>query len=172
VSTRDRRKTLSLRTTAISMADILTHTSLPRKTKIVCTMGPASNTKEGLEKLLDAGMNTARFNFSHGKHADHQQVNLITAGLTIDQVPGCVLLVCTLSSMCCQSPIFYPSLYVLTWTACCNLHECVLAGGAVLWLLPSASTSGVFLGAEALWPVGFCKCKCTLLKVLLLGILS
>jgi pyruvate kinase len=45
-----------------------------RKVKVVCTMGPASWSEDGLGKLLDAGMNVARFNFSHGTHAAHQEV--------------------------------------------------------------------------------------------------
>jgi len=44
-----------------------------RKTKIVCTIGPASETKEVLSGLCKAGMNVARLNFSHGTHADHQK---------------------------------------------------------------------------------------------------
>ncbi|XP_010680471.2 pyruvate kinase, cytosolic isozyme-like [Beta vulgaris subsp. vulgaris] len=44
-----------------------------RKTKIVCTLGPASRSIELLEQLLRAGMNVARFNFSHGSHAYHQE---------------------------------------------------------------------------------------------------
>lgn len=42
-----------------------------RKTKIVCTIGPASESPERLEQLIDAGMNVARLNFSHGDHDEH-----------------------------------------------------------------------------------------------------
>ncbi|KAK8317644.1 hypothetical protein V6Z11_A13G120000 [Gossypium hirsutum] len=53
------------------------------KTKIVCTLGPASRSVEMIERLLKAGMNVARFNLSHGSHAYHQQTldNLRTAML-------------------------------------------------------------------------------------------
>lgn len=42
-----------------------------KKTKIVCTIGPASESLETLENLINAGMNVARLNFSHGDHDEH-----------------------------------------------------------------------------------------------------
>ncbi|PNY09213.1 pyruvate kinase [Trifolium pratense] len=45
-----------------------------RKTKIVCTIGPSTNTKEMIWKLAEAGMNVARLNMSHGDHASHKKV--------------------------------------------------------------------------------------------------
>ena len=42
-----------------------------RKTKIVCTIGPASETEEVITGLCRAGMNVARMNFSHNEHSDH-----------------------------------------------------------------------------------------------------
>jgi pyruvate kinase len=47
---------------------------LVRKTKVVCTLGPACWSEEGLAALLDAGCNVGRLNFSHGDHPGHQEV--------------------------------------------------------------------------------------------------
>ena len=46
----------------------------PHKTKIVCTIGPASDKPEVMEKMLRAGMNIARLNFSHGSFDSHREV--------------------------------------------------------------------------------------------------
>ena len=43
-----------------------------RKTKIICTLGPASESEETIKELMLAGMNCARFNFSHGSHEEHK----------------------------------------------------------------------------------------------------
>lgn len=44
-----------------------------RRTKIVCTLGPSSNTLEDIERLYRAGMNVVRINFSHGSHEGHKK---------------------------------------------------------------------------------------------------
>ena len=45
-----------------------------RKTKIICTIGPATESLEMLENLANAGMNVARLNMSHGNHESHKKV--------------------------------------------------------------------------------------------------
>ena len=45
-----------------------------RRAKIVCTLGPAVNTPEGIRSLVEAGMDVARLNMSHGAYADHEAV--------------------------------------------------------------------------------------------------
>ena len=43
-----------------------------KKTKIVCTIGPASDSEDTLRELFKAGLNVCRINFSHGTHEQHQ----------------------------------------------------------------------------------------------------
>src|ERR687885_1379583 len=45
---------------------------MTRRAKIVCTLGPVTSTLEQITALVEAGMDVARLNFSHGSHADHQ----------------------------------------------------------------------------------------------------
>ena len=59
-----------------------------RKTKIICTLGPACWSVEGLQGLIDAGMNVARFNFSHGDHNSHGE-SLDRLREAIASRPGC-----------------------------------------------------------------------------------
>ena len=42
-----------------------------RRTKIICTIGPSSQDEDMLRKIILAGMNVARFNFSHGDYEEH-----------------------------------------------------------------------------------------------------
>ena len=49
-----------------------------KKTKIVCTLGPASDTEEVISAMYDAGMNVCRLNFSHGTHEEQlKKINIV-----------------------------------------------------------------------------------------------
>ncbi|TNF61630.1 MAG: pyruvate kinase [Deltaproteobacteria bacterium] len=63
-----------------------------RRTKIVCTVGPASNTKAKIGALVRAGMNCARLNFSHGDHESHDRMaNLIRQAASEARRPLAIL---------------------------------------------------------------------------------
>ena len=64
-----------------------------KKTKIVCTLGPASSNGETMKAMLEAGMNVARLNFSHGTHEQHRKT-IETFRRVRDQlgIPAAVLL--------------------------------------------------------------------------------
>ena len=64
-----------------------------KKTKIICTIGPASDTKEKIAALTDAGCNVIRLNFSHGTHEDYaQKIKLIKEIREEKHIPLPVLL--------------------------------------------------------------------------------
>ena len=65
----------------------------PKKTHIICTLGPSSRSVEDLEGLLQAGMSVARVNFSHGTHEYHAECleNLRAACANVDKTCGVLL---------------------------------------------------------------------------------
>ncbi|MCI0693201.1 pyruvate kinase [candidate division KSB1 bacterium] len=66
--------------------------TIPRRTKIVCTIGPATDAPETLAALMDAGMNVARLNFSHGTHDEHRQrIKLIREIAETKKLPIAIL---------------------------------------------------------------------------------
>ena len=48
---------------------------ISRHSKIVCTIGPVTRTPRMIRKLIDAGMDVARLNFSHGTHEEHAEMS-------------------------------------------------------------------------------------------------
>ena len=64
-----------------------------RKTKIVCTIGPACDTQDKLESLINAGMNVARLNMSHADHPYHEQAirNIRLVSEALDRPVGILM---------------------------------------------------------------------------------
>ena len=63
-----------------------------RRAKIVCTIGPAVESVEKIAELVDAGMNMARLNLSHGDHAEHQsRLNMVRAAAKNANKPVAIL---------------------------------------------------------------------------------
>ncbi|WP_288894034.1 pyruvate kinase [uncultured Megasphaera sp.] len=66
---------------------------MPKKTKIVCTLGPSSQTPEIIKNLINSGMNIARFNFSHGTHEEHKKrIDLVRNISKKSQIPIALML--------------------------------------------------------------------------------
>ena len=65
---------IHLRGSGITLDKIVKRSTEPRKTNIVCTMGPSCWDVDKLVELIDSGMGIARLNFSHGNHESHAQV--------------------------------------------------------------------------------------------------
>ena len=64
-----------------------------KRTKIVCTVGPSTDKTGTLEAMLRAGMNVARFNFSHGNHEDHgRRMNQVREAAAAERVPVAIML--------------------------------------------------------------------------------
>lgn len=64
-----------------------------KKTKIICTVGPSTDQAGILEQMLNAGMNVARFNFSHGNHSDHaKRIALVRAAAAKTKQPVALML--------------------------------------------------------------------------------
>ncbi|CAK7356183.1 unnamed protein product [Dovyalis caffra] len=64
---------LELLTNSQTLGEEKTNPISRRKTKIVCTIGPSTSSREMIWKLAEAGMNVARLNMSHGDHASHKK---------------------------------------------------------------------------------------------------
>ncbi|MDO9546570.1 MAG: pyruvate kinase [Pelolinea sp.] len=63
-----------------------------RRAKIVATLGPSSNSKEIIEKLVQSGLNIARLNFSHGSHSSHKKIIKIIRALPTNKTNPIVIL--------------------------------------------------------------------------------
>ena len=135
------------------------------KTKIVCTLGPASRSVPMIEKLLRAGMNVARFNFSHGSHEYHQETldNLkaamvntgILCAVMLDTkvffFPSGLFISCTSLLVSCL--ILLLSIYFWNWVLFVLFRDCFCNFGCqslellahLIWILSFSILKSVLL---------------------------
>ena len=105
----------SLSLAGVAMADQLESAAGPEeiwrrrpKTKIVCTLGPASRSVEMCARLLRAGMCVARFNFSHGSHEYHQEtLDNLHKAMDITGILCAVMLDTKVRYLACTACPFY-----------------------------------------------------------------
>eukprot|EP01029_Cantina_marsupialis_P015509 TRINITY_DN339_c0_g1_i1.p1 TRINITY_DN339_c0_g1~~TRINITY_DN339_c0_g1_i1.p1 ORF type:complete len:503 (-),score=195.87 TRINITY_DN339_c0_g1_i1:171-1679(-) len=87
---------LALRHSGIDLDSVIGEVTNERKTKIICTIGPSCWSREMLGKMLQAGMNVARLNFSHGDHEVHANtVANLRAALADNPEKACAILLDT-----------------------------------------------------------------------------
>ena len=62
------------------------------KTRIICTLGPSSSSVENIVKMINAGMDCARLNFSHSSHAEHKKmINAVRKASKITKEPIAII---------------------------------------------------------------------------------
>ena len=106
-----------------------------RKTKIFCTMGPASWSLDGLCALIDNGMNVARFNFSHGDHAG-QQACLDRLREAIALRPGCNVAV-----LLDTKGLFYRTSFLFLFVSLLSICYCLLVVVSLFLCLSRSTTA-------------------------------
>ena len=84
-----------------------------RRTKVVCTLGPACWSVEGLVDLIDGGMNVARFNFSHGDHATHSAcLARLREAISLRPYSHVAIMLGMMSFTIVESILSHPVLYI------------------------------------------------------------
>lgn len=93
-----------------------------RKTKIVCTIGPSTSSREMIWQLAAAGMNVARLNMSHGDHASHQKTIDLVKEFNA-QSKNNVIAIMLDTKVCCVLAFFFLAADSLFYIIICLLCE-------------------------------------------------